>query len=406
MFEPKIFKIPKTDNSQSNGFISSSNVIPSATINYQLISLGFQTYMHKTKDTLLAITSGLKTQNKFYYVVNEFEHEISNYKDSLDESTIKYLNLKELPQGVRPYYKIWEMLYGFSLIPSVDFSYMGISLNPQIINFSVESFKNKLVNEKSKTKSFDIKINGNGKPLQFIEHIKKATHTCDLVIADGSYDVFSNESSPSYNFQEQESYSLLLGQVALGLKTQNKNGSMIIKLFESYTLPTIKIVYLLSYFYEELYIYKPYMSRTSNPEKYIICKNFNPNKNIVLQKLINNIENIITESSKNFIFDIFPSVKIPQEYLKLFRYVNIKLANELQIVANDIIVYIKENNYFGDKYHTYRNKQISASNWWRTTFYPPSNNLYKEQTLEIQKLYKQYYEKHLLEENNLSDKLS
>ena len=61
------------------------------------------------------------------------------------------------------------------------------------------------------------------------------------------------------------------------------------------------------------------MSRTSNPEKYIICKNFNPNKNIVLQKLINNIENIITESSKNFIFDIFPSVKIPQEYLKLFR---------------------------------------------------------------------------------------
>ena len=38
-------------------------------------------------------------------------------------------------------------------------------------------------------------------------------------------------------------------------------------------------------------------------------------------------------------------------------------------MINKIVTYIKENNYFGDKYHDYRNSQIEATNWWKKTFF-------------------------------------
>jgi cytochrome oxidase Cu insertion factor (SCO1/SenC/PrrC family) len=43
----------------------------------------------------MSITNNLQTKNKFYYVVNPFEHVISNYEDSLKNLTKHYLNIKE-----------------------------------------------------------------------------------------------------------------------------------------------------------------------------------------------------------------------------------------------------------------------------------------------------------------------
>ena len=64
------------------------------------------------------------------------------------------------------------------------------------------------------------------------------------------------------------------------------------------TLPTIKILYLLTSFYKENYIYKPYFSRVSSSEKYLICKNFiyNPTKD---NKIINNKIKILETCLKN-----------------------------------------------------------------------------------------------------------
>ena len=37
-------------------------------------------------------------------------------------------------------------------------------------------------------------------------------------------------------------------------------------------------------------------------------------------------------------------------------------------MINNLVVYIKSNNYFGDMYHNYRDKQISANKWWISNF--------------------------------------
>ena len=57
---------------------------------------------------------------------------------------------------------------------------------------------------------------------------------------------------------------------------------------------TIKIISIIQHFYKDVYIYKPFMSRPSNSEKYIIAKNFNQ----IIKNLKNNIQAITLKFNK------------------------------------------------------------------------------------------------------------
>jgi hypothetical protein len=104
-------------------------------------------------------------------------------------------------------------------------------------------------------------------------------------------------------------------------------------------------------------------------------------------------------NSKNFVFDIFPDMNLPLEYLDKFKFINIKIANPQQIMINEIIKYIKENNYFGDKYHTFKNNQIEATKWWLNMFFPPSANIAKNSKETLEKLFISSVEKNNLEKD-------
>ncbi len=43
-------------------------------------------------------------------------------------------------------------------------------------------------------------------------------------------------------------------------------------------------------------------------------------------------------------------------------------------MINNLIVYIKSNNYFGDSYHNYRDLQIKANKWWISNFFTEKLN--------------------------------
>ena len=79
-------------------------------------------------------------------------------------------------------------------------------------------------------------------------------------------------------------------------------------------------------------------------------------------------------SSNEYLQDIFPSLELPSEFVNQMRYINIEIANKQQIMINKIVVYIKNNNYYGDKYHEYRESQINASNWWIKTYFSEKYN--------------------------------
>ena len=58
-----------------------------------------------------------------------------------------------------------------------------------------------------------------------------------------------------------------------------------------------------------------------------------------------------------------------QDYLNTFKYLNIKIANNQQIMINKLVKYIKDNNYYGELYHEYRNEQMEATNNWTENYY-------------------------------------
>ena len=368
MYQPFVFKLPniildsKTITSDDNN-IEISNIKP-----YPYFTLGFHSFIHRTRNAM-DIIKNLQTKIEFYFVVNPFENNISNYNDDLISSTETYL--KSNIKYSNEFQKLWEILFVFD-ITSNNQTIQIIGNNE--LEDCIKLFKEKT----SKTNSKD----------KFVldKEIKKGNY--NLIINNFKKKVIDN------NFFEQETYYELLETVISIINNLSANGNTILQLYDTFTISTIKLIYILQSCFEESYIYKPYMSRHSDNEKYIVLKNFKTPENNVIKGLENAYKNY---DNKKYLIDIFTKLIISKDYLNTFKFINIKLINYQQIMINDIVKYIKENNYFGDKYHIYRDKQIESTKWWISNFYPPSVNLYEKNKDELDKLFKNSQEKLKLE---------
>ena len=435
MYQPSVFKLI---NSNIESLSDKNTLIQCTNINLPLISLGSHYYLNRTKSAM-SITKTLQISNEFYYVINPFENKILNYDESLDILADKYLNInnQNIKINSSSFYKLWEIFFIFDLINDKELNCAVISNNTEGIIQSIINFKQKLglINPQDKIFNLQItqddKIIENNKNLlgiynkQYPKLIKSYKHPnytnisdiktilmykkefnklktlANLIIGNGKI------KSKDIIYQEQESYILILGEIIAALKTQNKDGNFILRISDTFTMPSIKLIYIIISFYKDSYIYKPFLSRPTDSEKFLICKNFlYDNDDTVLNKQIFSLETILTNvNSDKYIYDIYPDLIIPKEFLNQFKFINIKFANPQQVMINEIIKYIKENNYFGDKYHLYKNRQIIATKWWLNTFFPPSNNLYENNKNDLQKLLKLIVEKHEAEMNNFTTQL-
>lgn len=103
----------------------------------------------------------------------------------------------------------------------------------------------------------------------FIYCAEKYKNTMDIVTADGGFDF-----SLDFNQQENMATQLIFCEVFYALVMQKKGGSFILKIFDVFHKTTVDILYLLSYYYNDVSIMKPYTSRVANSEKYVICQGF------------------------------------------------------------------------------------------------------------------------------------
>lgn len=103
----------------------------------------------------------------------------------------------------------------------------------------------------------------------FVYCKEKYASSMDFITGDGGFDF-----SEDFNKQEINVARLLFGQIAFALCMQKQGGSFVLKIFDSFMLYTVDLLYILSSFYEKVYITKPHTIRYANSEKYIVCKNF------------------------------------------------------------------------------------------------------------------------------------
>jgi 23S rRNA U2552 (ribose-2'-O)-methylase RlmE/FtsJ len=106
-------------------------------------------------------------------------------------------------------------------------------------------------------------------PSNFLFCKEKYSSSMDFITADGGFDF-----SMDFSKQEISISRLLFAQIAYALCMQKKNGCFVLKIFDSFMHHTVDLIYLLSSFYEKVYITKPLTSRFANSEKYIVCSRF------------------------------------------------------------------------------------------------------------------------------------
>lgn len=98
----------------------------------------------------------------------------------------------------------------------------------------------------------------------FIKYFQK--QKAMIVTADGGFDYSSD-----FNGQEINSCQIIYSECVVALNILRRNGTFVCKVFDLFTSPMIKILYLMFLQFEEVYLYKPETSRPANSEKYLVC---------------------------------------------------------------------------------------------------------------------------------------
>ena len=144
---------------------------------------------------------------------------------------------------------------------------------------------------------------------KFIE-IFKDNKKADIVTADGGFD-YSND----YNSQEINSVRIITAELIHTFLILKTGGHYVCKLFDLFSKPMNKIIYILYSFFDEIYIAKPKTSRPANSEKYIICKNFKGINQDDMSNLIQLLSQFNDEDLFDFNFNLTPEfIQLMKEY--------------------------------------------------------------------------------------------
>jgi 23S rRNA U2552 (ribose-2'-O)-methylase RlmE/FtsJ len=408
-------------------------------VDYPRFSLGFNHWIHASKNKT-EVFNTFAGKKRVYLVVNGYERYVDDYDESIGNISDTFFNLESSNKDARPkilsraFYKLWEIIFYFDLISTTDNfvsahlaegpgsfiqatmffrdmfaknskndAYHAITIHSETEDTSLD-LEEKFVDYYSREKpqrffmhktynaqtagASKTKDNGDLTKMKTIANFKKEIGTkVDLVTGDGGFD-WNNE-----NIQEQECAYLIYAQILTALNIQKKGGHFVLKMFETFTKISMKMILILKYFYTDVHIIKPFTSRESNSERYVVCKSFKYDESKIsdiLQKMMNGFDAIGSKTSSKpdrnvYLCDIFPSIDVPDELLINMMSINIAITNQQFCVVNKMIEYINGSNFHGEMYMQYKFRQMRLSKYWIETFMSDNKN-YSDVATKIQKL--------------------
>ena len=413
-FKPFIKKINDIDDI----FETETDLVQSKYQNLPLISLGFNSFIKQVREKML--DKQLK-ERLFYLVVNNFEHKINDHNDDLENISVKLFKDSGDKNFERSFFKLWEMIIYFDLINLNDKDFLSSHLcekDGSLLKATLEYRNKYLKKDDVKKDHYCVITKPNNKKLSDVQsecmnkykssifkYEKSNTDLNDETGNDGGLTNTNNIkeylklldknkklaslitcNGDFNNSNEVDMYKLILGQIITSMSSQKKGGNMVLKIFDTYTLPTLKMICILKSLYNEVNVCKPLMSRNFKEEKFLVCKGFKFDQDSKLKKKIDNLFTLLDDmnSSQN-IYDIFSNYNLNHEFRQKIVEINLSLSNNQYVSINDITEYKNSGNYFGDSYHKYKNNQIEATKWWVDTFYVSDT----KKLGETQKLFKQ-----------------
>jgi 23S rRNA U2552 (ribose-2'-O)-methylase RlmE/FtsJ len=215
--------------------------------------------------------------------------------------------------------------------------------------------------KQNKNVNIETGIDGTGNILSLhnLEFCKnKYASTMELITADGGFDF-----SIDFNKQEISIAKLLYAQICYALAMQRIGGTFILKVFDCFMQHTVDLLYLLSSFYEKVYIVKPHTSRYANSEKYVVCKGFIYNScNTFFPNLQKAFEQMVNTSDTENVHR-FLSCSIPLHFItKLNEYNSVFGQQQLENIYHTMTLI--EKNTKSDKVDTLIRTNIQKCQHW------------------------------------------
>lgn len=159
-----------------------------------------------------------------------------------------------------------------------------------------------------------------------LEHARNRMggNVADIVTADGGFDF-----SIDFNHQEIVAVRLLLSQLYGCLITIKPGGDFVLKIFDSYHLITVEILWILSCLCKEIYFVKPLTSRSANSERYVIAKSFINMRSSGAKGVLDYIRTILLnwKSDKKYLSSILNEDSIPSPFLDMVKEYNQYCSN-------------------------------------------------------------------------------
>jgi len=250
--------------------------------------------------------------SRSYFKMTEILNEFELFKN-IETRPVTIVSLAEAPGGFIEYIAKYRS--------AIEDQIFGLTLKGT--NSSVPGWQ-RLHNSLNKMNSkSNVKLHyGNMYNIdELSEFMYKMERKATIVTADGGFDYTAN-----FNYQEQDSYRLIYSEILTALAVQEVGGHFVCKIFDIFSVLTLKMIYIVYCLYDNVYIYKPKTSRLANSEKYLIAKGFRG-----ASKLIEKLANIHTNWGTVGVIDlegiILPSNFIQSIYIFNKNYVKNQIDN-------------------------------------------------------------------------------
>jgi 23S rRNA U2552 (ribose-2'-O)-methylase RlmE/FtsJ len=364
-------------------FNSTDDIKLTNIIDYPKSSLGFQHYIHSLKKDSLDLKK-FENKKKVYLVTNKFEIDVDNYDNCISKEVNKFLEIKDKTPKIisLDYYKIWEILFMFELI-NIDTPLDSLYLTDDGSSSQAVMYFREKYAKNIKSDIYDILknqyinsefINYFGKTKN-IKQIDKISNKYDLVVCGIS---FNKNEDMDVNTLEQEYFKTLFENLMTLIENIKKNGSCIIKIFETFTNISAKFFCILNSLFDKIFVSKPLTSRDAYSEKFIVCTGFRFNdKDKNYDNIHKKIKNIISQLDRNpklKLRDIFNKYELNKNYNVRLIKLNTHLSNMYFKGVGENVNFVNGQNYYGDKYQQFRDAQIEANNYWAETYLPESKD--------------------------------
>jgi hypothetical protein len=351
-FVLKLYMMPILNNSVTldSSFEISTSKFPAQPI----FNAGFHYYIHQSYELFEKIIEKLGGKT-FYWAINGFETLLSSqeYKYELLDKSAMYLDTtrKEIEslRNQSMFYQMWEILMIFNIMN-------------KNVNMNINTIKYKQEIEKA-TEFYKLKF-ANNISLTF------GTKTCNLgVICIDEYETLLDQEATSF-------VSLLEKYVDILAKMEN-SGSLIIKLNDVFTLPTLKLIQLCKALFDNVYIYKPHYSRATDSDKYLVCLNFEEKSYKSIKKKLEACVAKMDQKDK-FVIDFMSDISVSPKLMTTISYINNILCGIQHRTKNRIMKYINSDDYFGNEYQEAVQHQLNCVEHFFANFYPINNNDYSD----------------------------